>query len=123
VRKASEAPVTAIVAFDRDYLDQLPKLYPVGYDARSWFNSSAQSEIEHGLRNTILQASYLIIAARALGLDCGPMSGFDPKLVDEAFFGGMRWNSQLLVNLGYGAEIGPQERKPRLSFDEACRLL
>ena len=120
--KTEGAPIVAIIAQDRNYLDRIPELFPVGYDARSWFTQSEQSAQEHGLRNTMLQAAYLIIAARALGLDCGPMSGFEASAVDQAFFAGTAWSSQLLVNLGYGADGVSSPRKPRLAADEACRM-
>jgi 3-hydroxypropanoate dehydrogenase len=123
VAKAASASVIAVVAQDRNYLDGIPRLFPVGYDARSWFTATQDSAADHGLRNTMLQAAYFIIVARALGLDCGPMSGFDAAAVDAEFFGDLDWNSRLLINLGYGAETTPEERKPRLSVEEACRFL
>jgi 3-hydroxypropanoate dehydrogenase len=122
-KKSASAPVTAIVAQDRNYLDRLPELFPVGYDARSWFDTSPDSVMVHGQRNTMLQAAYLIVAARALGLDCGPMSGFDREAVNTAFFADRRWDAQLVINFGYGAEPVREPRKPRLGFDEACRYL
>jgi 3-hydroxypropanoate dehydrogenase len=122
-KKAASAPVTAIVARDRNYLDRLPELFPVGYDARSWFNASPAATTVHGERNTMLQAAYLIIAARALGLDCGPMSGFDRDAVNAEFFADQNWDAQLVINLGFGAEPLREPRKPRLGFDEACRVI
>ena len=123
VGKAASASVVAIIARDLNYLDRLPSLFPVAYDARSWFTSTSTSAADHGLRNTMLQAAYFIIAARALGLDCGPMSGFDAAAVDAEFLGGLGWTSMLLVNLGYGSLEAVEPRRPRLSAAEACRFL
>lgn len=117
------APVVAIIAQDRNYLDRVPELFPVGYDARNWFTRTPGSADDHGLRNTMLQAAYLIIAARALGLDCGPMSGFDAEAIDAAFLSELGWQSRLLISLGYGAQTAQPERKPRLAVDEACRFV
>lgn len=123
IEKTKSASVVAIITQDRDYLDRVPSLFPVGYDARSWFTATAASAADHGLRNTMLQAAYFIIAARALGIDCGPMSGFDPALVDRTFLNDLGWTSVLLINLGYGQidTLGP--RKPRLTASDACRFL
>lgn len=123
VAKAASASAIVIIAQDRNYLDRVPRLFPVGYDARSWFTATKDSAADHGLRNTMLQAAYFIIAARALGLDCGPMSGFDAAAVDAEFFGELDWEARLLINLGYGAETTPEDRRPRLSVEEACRFL
>ena len=123
LKKAASAPAIAIVAQDRNYLDRLPELYPVGYDARNWFNTSPDAVAVHGERNTMLQAAYLIVAARALGLDCGPMSGFDRDAVNAAFFTELPWDAKLLVSLGHGAGLIREPRKPRLSAEEACRFL
>ena len=122
VTKASSAPVIAIVAQDRNYLDRVPTLFPVGYDARSWFTATPASAADHGLRNAMLQAAYFIIAARALGLDCGPMSGFDASMVDGEFLRDLQWESLLLINLGYGADVPAPPRRPRLSAADACRV-
>jgi 3-hydroxypropanoate dehydrogenase len=122
VAKASSAPVIVIVAQDRNYLDWVPTLFPVGYDARSWFTATPASAADHGLRNAMLQAAYFIIAARALGLDCGPMSGFNASMVDDEFLNGLEWSSLLLINLGYGADAAAQPRMPRLSASDACRF-
>lgn len=101
--------------------DRLPTLFPHG-DARSWFTSSPQLAEETAFRNSSLQAAYLIFACRALGLDTGPMSGFDREKVDAAFFADNGWKSNLLVNIGYGDPGKLYGRLPRLSFDEACLL-
>ncbi|MGE0971041.1 malonic semialdehyde reductase [Klebsiella sp. WOUb02] len=121
VEKTLRAPVTAIVAWDSAFYDRLPELFPHG-DARSWFTSSPQLAEETAFRNSSLQAAYLIFACRALGLDTGPMSGFDREKVDAAFFADSGWKSNLLINIGYGDETKLYDRLPRLSFDDACRL-
>ena len=121
IAKTLQAPVTAIVAWDRAFYDRLPELFPHG-DARSWFTSSSQMAEETAFRNSSLQAGYLIFACRALGLDTGPMSGFDRQKVDEAFFIGTTLKSNLLINIGYGDPGKLYGRLPRLSFDDACGL-
>jgi 3-hydroxypropanoate dehydrogenase len=119
LEKTMSAPVTVIVAEDTRFYDQLPKLFPHA-DARSWFTSSPELAKETAFRNASLQGAYLIMAARALGLDAGPMSGFKTNLVDEAFFAGTSYKTNFLVNLGYGDPAGVQQRLPRLAFEEAC---
>ncbi|ELO0973711.1 malonic semialdehyde reductase [Raoultella ornithinolytica] len=121
LEKTLRAPVTAIVAWDRAFYDRLPTLFPHG-DARSWFTSSPQLAEETAFRNSSLQAAYLIFACRALGLDTGPMSGFDRDKVDAAFFAENGWKSNLLINIGYGNETRLYGRLPRLPFDDACQL-
>jgi len=119
VEKTMSAPVTVIAACDTRFYEQLPTLYPHA-DARSWFSDNPELSAETALRNGSLQAAYLILAARAMGLDCGPMSGFDPIALDEAFFSGSTWKSNLLINLGYGDSSGLHPRLPRLPFAESC---
>jgi 3-hydroxypropanoate dehydrogenase len=119
--KTMAAPVTVIVAYDPAFYDKLPVLFPHA-DAKSWFTSSPALAEETAFRNGTLQGGYLIVAARALGLDCGPMSGFDKAKVDEAFFAENGWKSNFLVNLGHGDPSGLFARSPRLSFEEACVL-
>ena len=119
--KTMSAPVTAIVAHDSEFYEKLPELFPHG-DARSWFTSSPELAQQTAFRNGTLQGAYLIMAARSLGLDTGPMSGFDNAAVDEAFFAGTTWSSNFLVNLGHGDPSGVFERLPRMPFDEACVL-
>jgi 3-hydroxypropanoate dehydrogenase len=119
LEKTMSAPVTVIVAEDTLFYDQLPRLFPHA-DARSWFTSSPELAKETAFRNASLQGAYLIMAARALGLDAGPMSGFKAKLVDEAFFAGTSFKTNFIVNLGYGDPAGVQQRLPRLAFEEAC---
>ena len=121
IAKTMTAPVTVIVAHDTKFHEELPKLFPHA-DARSWFAGNAALAEVTAFRNGTLQGAYLIMAARAVGLDAGPMSGFDNAKVDEAFFAGSGWKSNFLVNLGYGDESGLFPRSPRLSFDEAARL-
>jgi len=119
--KTMSAPVTAIVAYDVQFYDSLPKLFP-HTDARSWFVGKAELILTTAFRNGTLQGGYLILAARALGLDCGAMSGFDNAKVDQAFFPDGRWRSNFLCNLGYGDRTKLTPRNPRLDFDEACRI-
>jgi len=122
VEKTMTAPVTAIVAHDLEFYEQLPKLMP-HVDARSWFAGRPAEQIERvAFQGSSMQGAYLILAARALGLDCGPMAGFDNAKVDAAFFPDGTWRSNFLVNLGYGDRAGVHPRNPRLDFDEACRI-
>jgi len=119
--KTLAAPVTVIVGFDEDFHEKLPFLFP-HTDAKAWFDGPREGRTEGAFRNGSLQGAYLILAARALGLDAGPMSGFDNAKVDEAFFKGTAIKSNFLVNLGYGDASGLFPRLPRLSFDEAARI-
>jgi 3-hydroxypropanoate dehydrogenase len=120
--KTMAAPVTVIVAYDPEFFEHLPKLFPHA-DARAWFAGNTALASETAFRNSTLQGAYLIMAARAVGLDAGPMSGFDKAKVDEAFFSSSGWKSNFLVNLGHGDPAGLFPRSPRLAFDEACILL
>ncbi len=122
VAKTKAAPVTAIIAHDMEFYEKLPKLAPHG-DVRSWFAGNEPLIQSTAFRNGTLQGAYLMIAARALGLDCGPMSGFDNAKVDAAFFAGTAWKSNFLCNLGYGDPAKLHPRAPRLDFDEACKTL
>lgn len=120
--KTLAAPVTAIVANDHAFYEKLPQLFPHA-DARSWFVGNQPLIDTTAFRNATLQGAYVIMAARSIGLDCGPMSGFDNAGVDEAFFAGTTIKSNFLINIGYGdssRDLFP--RSPRLSFDEACRI-
>lgn len=121
VNKVREAPVTVIVGMDIDFHEQLPKLFP-HTDARSWFVGKDALRAESALRNSSLQGGYLIMAARALGLDCGPMSGFDAAKVDAAFWSGTAVRTNFICALGQGDPSKVFQRNPRLSFDEACQL-
>ncbi|ELY6213022.1 malonic semialdehyde reductase [Cronobacter dublinensis] len=122
VEKTLRAPVTAIVAWDHEFYEALPQLFPYA-DARAWFTSSPAVAEETAFRNSSLQAGYLIMACRALGLDTGPMSGFDREAVDAEFFSGTTWKSNLLINIGYGDAATLHPRLPRLSFDDACAIV
>jgi 3-hydroxypropanoate dehydrogenase len=120
--KTMVAPVTAIVANDHAFHDKLPQLFP-HTDAKSWFEGNQPLIDTTAFRNATLQGAYVILAARALGLDCGPMSGFDNAGVDAAFFAGTAIKSNFLINIGYGdASRDLFPRSPRLSFDEACTI-
>jgi 3-hydroxypropanoate dehydrogenase len=121
IEKTMTAPVVAIVAHDAAFYDKLPFLFPHA-DARSWFAGNPAFAEQTAFRNGTLQAAYLILAARAVGLDAGPMSGFDNARLDALFFAGTSWKSNMLVNLGYGDPAGLFPRSPRLAFDEACRF-
>jgi 3-hydroxypropanoate dehydrogenase len=118
--KVRTAPITAIVAYDREFFELLPRLYP-HTDARGWFTTNPALVEETGLRNSSLQGGYFILALRAEGLDCGPMSGFDADKVDAAFFPERRWHTNFLMNVGYGDRGRLRPRLPRLGFDEVAR--
>jgi nitroreductase len=122
VEKTEAAPVTAILAEDKAFYEKLPKLFPHA-DARSWFVGNQAMIDSTAFRNSSLQGAYLMIAARALGLDVGPMSGFDNAKVDEAFFQGTHWKSNFICNLGHGEPSKLYPRSPRLGFDEACKII
>jgi nitroreductase len=122
VVKVETAPVTVIVAMDTQFAEKLPTLFPVYPAAKDFFQDpvAAQTPL---LRNASLQGAYLILAARALGLDCGPMSGFDSAKLDAEFFAGTTWKSNFICALGTGTNEMLYPRNPRLPFDEACRIL
>jgi len=120
--KTMKAPVTAIIAHDMEFYELLPRLFPQA-DARSWFAGKEETIRVTACRNGSLQGAYFIIAARALGLDCGPMSGFDNAKVDAAFFPDGCFKSNFLINLGYGDGNNLRPRNPRLDFAEACAIL
>lgn len=122
VAQVKAAPVTAIIAVDSKFYENLPRLFPA-FDAKSMFTSDQALSDETGFRNSTLQGAYFMLAARALGLDVGPMSGFDNAKVDEAFFSGTTWKSNFLCNLGYGDLAKVYPRGPRLKFDEVCRII
>ena len=122
-KKTMAAPCVAIVGYDMRFYDKLPVLFP-HTDAKAWFEHRDEANLAWvANRNSSLQTAYLILAARALGLDCGPMTGFDNAKVDAAFFAGTAIRSNILVNLGHGDPASIFPRMPRLSFDEACRIL
>jgi 3-hydroxypropanoate dehydrogenase len=123
VDKTMKAPVTAIIGMDIHFFEQLPKLFPHA-DAKAWFKNLPEDVLEYvALRNGSLQGAYFMLAARSLGLDCGPMSGFNNAKVDEAFFAGTTVKSNFLCNLGHGDASKLYPRSPRLSFDEACKVV
>ena len=122
VEKTKAAPVTAIVVWDTEFYEQLPKLFPHA-DMRSVFAGNQAMAEETAFRNSSLQGGYFILAARAVGLDCGPMSGFDKAKVNAEFFPDGKWKVNFLCNLGYGDRSKLFPRNPRLEFDEACRVL
>ncbi len=119
--KVEQAPVTVIIGMDLQFRDALPKLFPHAPDARNWFADPAVSQAT-AFRNSSLQGAYLMFAARALGLNCGPMSGFDNNKVDSEFFAGSSIKSNFLCALGHGTQEQLFARSPRLSFAEACRI-
>ncbi len=121
IEKTMTAPVTVIVAHDPKFYDQLPRLFPHA-DAKSWFSGNYSLAEQTAFRNGSLQGGYLILAARALGLDAGPMSGFDAGKVEDAFLATQGWKANFLINLGYGDQAGLFPRSPRMEFDEACAL-
>jgi 3-hydroxypropanoate dehydrogenase len=120
--KSMAAPVTAIIGHDLRFYEHLPRLFP-HKDMTAMFEGKPALIAETAFRNGALQGGYLILAARALGLDCGPMSGFDAGAVDAAFFAGTDTHANFLCNLGYGDPKGLYPRSPRLDFDEACRIV
>lgn len=120
--KTMAAPVTVVVAEDLQFHETLAMKFPHG-NARAWFDGQPALIAETARRSSSLQGAYLMLAARALGLDCGPMSGFDAAKVDSEFFPEGRYRSNFLINLGYGDRSRLHARLPRLSFDEACRIL
>ncbi|HTU27432.1 MAG TPA: malonic semialdehyde reductase [Pirellulales bacterium] len=123
VAKTMAAPVTAIVAMDVRFYEKLPYLFPHG-NMKSNFEYLPEQALEYiALRNSSLQGAYLMLAARSLGLDCGPMSGFNNQEVDRLFFAGTPVKSNFLCNLGYGDREKLYPRNPRLSFDEACQIM
>ncbi len=122
VEKTLTAPAVAVIGYDLDFPQTLPKLFPHNPGAKDWFGDPAHRE-KTAFRNGSLQGAYFIVAARALGLDCGPMSGFDNDAVDREFFAGTNVKSNFLCGVGYGDPSGLFPRNPRLAFDEACKVL
>jgi 3-hydroxypropanoate dehydrogenase len=120
--KTMKAPVCTVIGYDLDFYEHLPKLFP-HTDAKSWFEGKPKKIEDTAFRNGSLQGAYLILAARALGLDCGPMSGFDNDGVDQEFFAGTNVKSNFLCNLGYGDDSELRPRSPRFAFDEMARIL
>ena len=120
--KTMKAPVCAIIGYDLDFYEYLPKLFP-HTDARSWFAGKKEKIFDNAFRNGTLQGAYLIMAARALGLDCGPMSGFDNAKVDAEFFPDGQWKSNFLCNLGKGDPAKLPPLNPRFGFEEVCKII
>ena len=123
VDKTMGAPATVIAAFDSEFYEKMPRLFPARPEMRDAIAARPKElRDRQAYQSATLQAGYLILAARALGLDCGPMGGFDTAKVDAAFFPDGKWRSTLLINLGYGDATKLYPRLPRLDFDEACRI-
>jgi 3-hydroxypropanoate dehydrogenase len=120
--KTMKAPVTAIIGYDLEFHDKLPFLFPHA-EARPWFAGKPEVIQATAFRNSSLQGAYFILAARAVGLDCGPMSGFDNAVVDAAFFPDGKVKSNFLCNIGYGDPAGVLPRSPRFAFDEVCKIV
>lgn len=123
VAQTMAAPVTAIVGSDQSFHEALPRLYKEDSSAITWFAGKPDAIAATAFRNSSLQGAYLIIALRALGLDCGPMSGFNNALVDELFFAGTDTQSNFLINIGYGNPAVIRPREERYAFDEVCRVI
>ncbi len=122
VDKTMSAPVTVIVGSEQVFYERLPELFPHA-DAKSWFVGNQALIASTAFRNSSLQGAYVMLAARALGLDCGPMSGFDQAMVNAEFFAGTTIKSNFLINLGYGDATALFPRSPRLSFVDACQVI
>jgi 3-hydroxypropanoate dehydrogenase len=122
VEKTKTAPLTALIGYDLEFYEQLPKLFPHA-DAKSWFVGNEALIQDTAFRNSSLQGAYLMMAARALGLDCGPMSGFDAAAVEKAFFPKSKIKINFICNLGYGDAKGLFPRSPRFEFDEFCSIV
>lgn len=120
--KVGKAPVTALIAMDMAFYEQMPKLFPHAADARSWYAGNQAKIDKSALRNSSLQAAYMMLAARSLGLDCGPMAGFDADKLNAEFFAGTTHKINFVCSLGYGELEKLHPRLPRLAFDEACRI-
>ena len=119
--KTETAPVTVIIGHDLDFAEKMPMLFPHDLSAKHWFSAPGVTELT-AFRNGTLQGAYLMLAARSLGLDCGPMSGFDNAGVDAEFFAGTNIKSNFLCNLGYGTDENMFPRSPRLDFEDACKI-
>lgn len=122
IEQTMAAPVVAVLAYDKKFHHHLPKLYP-HMDGKSYFEGKDDLIIETALRNSSLQGGYFIMAARALGLDCGPMSGFDEAKVNETFFADKNYHVNFICNLGYGDVEGTYPRSPRFDFDDICEIV
>lgn len=123
VDKTMAAPLTAIIAYDTQFYELMPELYPQAPKARDWYAGKPAAIEDTAFRSSSLQGAYLMLAARALGLDCGPMSGFNKEGINKEFFADGRYQVNFLCNIGYGDNTGMPVRGPRLSFDQACQVL
>ncbi|MCH1541678.1 MAG: malonic semialdehyde reductase [Alphaproteobacteria bacterium] len=123
IAKVEAAPVVAIIANDTKFYDRIPELFPHNPEARNWFTGSEAFAAETAMRNGSMQAAYLMLAARALDLDVGPMSGFDVAGVNQEFFPDGQFAANLLCNIGHGRAEAVFERLPRLAFDDACKII
>ncbi|WP_417450366.1 malonic semialdehyde reductase [Kordiimonas sp.] len=121
-KKVRQAPVTVMIATDYAFAQHLPKLFPHAPDAKNWFSDRDVAD-ETAFRNGTLQGAYLMLAARSLGLDCGPMSGFDADAVNREFFAGTTYKVNFLCSIGYGSDEGIFPRSPRFDFEEAAAIL
>ncbi len=122
IEKSMTAPAVAVIGYDLDFAEYLPRLFAHNQGAKDWFGDPVLRQTT-AFRNSTLQGAYFIVAARALGLDCGPMSGFDNDAVDKEFFAGTNIKSNFICAVGYGDPSGVFPRNPRLEFDEACKIL
>lgn len=122
VEQVKAAPITLVVAQDRRFHDRVAELFPA-YDATSYFEENKDLREETGLRNSSLQGAYAVLAARALGLDVCPMSGFDTAALDAEFFAGTNWHANFVMTIGHGDAAGLHPRGPRLPFEEACKII
>ena len=122
IDKSMSAPVVAIIAYDTEFYDKLGKLFPHEPDAKSWYKGSEKGQ-QTALMNATLQGAYLMLAARSLGLDYGPIGGFDKEKLDAEFFADGKYKSIFVCNLGYGDDSKIFERLPRLDFDEVCNII
>jgi 3-hydroxypropanoate dehydrogenase len=121
--KTMAAPAVALLGYDLEFYEHLPRMFPHAPTAKSWFTGSEESIRANAFRNGTLQAGYFILAARAVGLDCGPMSGFDATGVDAAFWAGTQVKTNIICNLGHGDPAKLFPRSPRFEFDEICQVL
>ncbi len=123
VEKIKSAPVTALFAYDLRFYDQMDKLYPTGQQLKAFFASSKEVALDTATRNSTLQAAYFMMIARAEGLDCGPMSGFDADKLNEVFFKDNNYKVNFICNLGYKGGDAPYPRLPRMDFDKFCKII
>lgn len=124
IEKTSSAPIVAIFAWDEKFFEKMDFLFPVSSALADFFRSNEEASQDSAFRNSTLQAAYFMIIARSYGLDCGPMSGFDNKKLDEMFFSGTNYKSNFICNLGYKADSEPKyDRLPKLSFEDVCKII